>query len=196
MLHKLITDPFLILVNNQKQPFYASNSFPNQIIYSENLYKALKKLTFFPFRTVCHRYVTSMWFVCDSHVHVCHLYVTRMSSACHLYVLVCHWYVTCMYSYAIRLSLVCTCMSSVCHSYVLVCHPYVTLMYCYVIRMWLICTRMSSECHSYVPVCHSYVTRIYSYVTRMWFYHEPFLNCVIESFYCIFYCYTKASGCE
>ena len=35
-----------------------------------------------------------------------------------------------MYSYVIRMSLVCTRMSSVCHSYVLVCHPYVT-------RMWL-----------------------------------------------------------
>ena len=34
-----------------------------------------------------------------------------------------------MYSYVIRMSLVCTRISSVCHSYVLVCHPYV-------IRMW------------------------------------------------------------
>ena len=34
-----------------------------------------------------------------------------------------------MYSYVIRMSLVCTRMSSVSHSYVFVCHPYV-------IRMW------------------------------------------------------------
>ena len=73
----------------------------------------------------------------------------------------------CMYSYAIRMSLVCTRMSSVCHSYVLVCHPYVTRMYSYVIRMSLVCTCMSSVCHSYVLVCHSYVTRMYSYVIRM-----------------------------
>ena len=102
-----------------------------------------------------------------------HSYVIRMS-------LVCHPCVTGMYSYAIRMWLVCTRISSVCHSSVLVCHPYVTRMYSmssvctrmssvcdlYVIRMSLICTRMSSVYHSYVLVCHPYVT-------RMWFYHEP-----------------------
>ena len=41
-----------------------------------------------------------------------------------------------MYSYVIRMSLVCTRMSSVCHSYV--------------IRMSLVCTRMSPVCHSSV----------------------------------------------
>ena len=56
-----------------------------------------------------------------------------------------------VYSYVIRMSLVCTRVSSVCHSFVLVCHPYVT--------------RMSSVCHSYV--CHSYVIRMYSYVICM-----------------------------
>ena len=75
-------------------------------------------------------------------------YVIRMSLVCNRMLSVCH-------SYVIRMSLLCTCMSSVCHSYVirmsLVRHPYVT--------------RMTS-------VCHPYVTRMYSYVTRMWFYHE------------------------
>ena len=93
-----------------------------------------------------------------------------------------------MYSYVIRMSLVCTRMSSICHWYVLVFHPYVTGMYSYVIRMSLVCTRMSSVCHSYVlerlpyvtrmsSVCHSYthsyVLVCHPCVTRMWFYHEP-----------------------
>ena len=81
--------------------------------------------------------------------------------------LVCHPYVTCMYSYVMRMSLVCTCMSFVCHSYVLVCHSYVTRMYSYVIHMSLVCTRMSFVCHLYLLVCHSYVTRMYLYVIRM-----------------------------
>ena len=71
--------------------------------------KAFKKLTLFFFRTACHRYVT------------------RMSSVCHSYVLVCHPYITRMYSYVIRMSLVCTCMASVCHSYVPVYHSSVVL---------------------------------------------------------------------
>ena len=66
------------------------------------------------------------------------------------YVFVCFWYVTDMYSYAIRMSLVCTRMWSVCYSCVLVCHLYVTRMYSYVFGMSLVCTRMSSVCHSYV----------------------------------------------
>ena len=78
---------------------------------------------------------------------VCHSNVIRMS---------CHSYVTRMYSYVIRMSLVCTHMSSVCHSHV--------------IRTSLVCTRMSPVCHSYVLVCHPYVT-------RMWFNHEP-LKCI------------------
>ena len=72
-----------------------------------------------------------------------------------------------MYSYIIRMSLVCTRMSSVCHSYVLVYNPYVTRMYSHVIRMSIVCTRMSSVCHSYVLVCYPYVTRMYSYAIRM-----------------------------
>ena len=94
-----------------------------------------------------------------------------------------------MYSYVIRISLVCTRMSFVCQSYVLVCHPYVTCMYSYVIHMTLVCTRRSSICHSYVPICHLYVIRMYSYVISMslvcthmslvchlWFYHEHLLK--------------------
>ena len=104
-----------------------------------------------------------------------------------------HSYVTCMYSYVIRLLLVCSCilsvfirMSFLCHfcvlvchlyvtrmysyvmvyhSYVLICHLYITRMYSYIIRMSLVCTRMPSVCHLYVLVCHKYVTRV-------WFYHE------------------------
>ena len=93
-----------------------------------------------------------------------------------------------MYSYAIRLSVVCTRTSSVCrmylyvmvcHLYVHVCHLYVTRMYSHTFRMSLICTRMSSVCqqyvlarmssvcHSYVLVCHPCVTRMLSYVIRM-----------------------------
>ena len=97
-----------------------------------------------------------------------------MSFACHSDVICMRSYFTYIYSYAIRMSLVCIPMSlactrtsSVCHSYVLICHPYVTRMYSYVIRMSLVCTRMSSVCHLYVLVRHAYVTRMYSYVIRM-----------------------------
>ena len=68
-----------------------------------------------------------MSFVC---AHILSIW-TRMSSVCHSYVLVCHPCVTRMYSYVIRMSLVCTRMSSVCYSYVLVCYPYVTHMWFY-----------------------------------------------------------------
>ena len=57
-----------------------------------------------------------------------------------------------MYSYAIRMSLVCTRMLFVCHSYVLVCHSYVTRIYSYAILVSLVCTRMSPVCHSYVAL--------------------------------------------
>ena len=79
----------------------------------------------------------------------------------------CRLYVTCMYSYVIRMSLVCTCMSSICHFYVFACHLFVTRMYSYAIRMSLVCTRTSSVCQSYVLVCYPYVTCMYSYVIRM-----------------------------
>ena len=52
--------------------------------------------------------------------HVCYSYVTLM----------CLYFIY-MYSYAIRMSLVCTLIPSVCHSYVLVCHPYVTRIWFY-----------------------------------------------------------------
>ena len=71
-------------------------------------------------------------------------------------------YFICMYSYAIRMSVVCTHISSVCHSYVLC-----TRMSSVCIRMPSVCTRMSSLCHSYVLACHPYVTHIYLYVIRM-----------------------------
>ena len=73
---------------------------------------------------------------------VCHSYVIHISPVRHSYVP----YVTRMYSYVIRMSLVC--------------HLYVTRMYSYVTRVSLVCARM-------LPVCHPYVTRMYSYVIRM-----------------------------
>ena len=60
----------------------------------------------------CHPYVTLMY----SYVLACHPYVTRITLSsvshsyvpvCHSYVLVCYPYVTRMYSYVIRMSLVC-----------------------------------------------------------------------------------------
>ena len=48
MHQKLVPDPFLILVNNTKQPLHARNSFKNKIyILKEDYQKALKKLTLF-----------------------------------------------------------------------------------------------------------------------------------------------------
>ena len=117
----LVPDPFLILVNNPKQPFHARNSFTNQIFWKRIIKNLLKSYLF--------------------------LLSDHMSSVCHSYVFVCHSYGTPMYSYVIRMSLVCTRMSSVCHSYIFICHPYVTHMYLYVILMSLVCTRMSSVYH-------------------------------------------------
>ena len=85
-----------------------------------------------------------------------------MSFVCTRMSFVYHPYVTRMYSYIIRMSLVCIRMSFVCHSYILACHSHVTRMYSYVIRMSLLCTRMSFVCYSYVLVCHLYVTGMYS----------------------------------
>ena len=100
-----------------------------------------------------------------------------MSFLCHSQVPVYHLYFTRVYSYVIRMSLVCTRMSlvctripSACHSCVLVCYSYVTI-YCiplcyhllytilcyyllYTIRMSLVFTRMLFLCHSYV-ICMS-----------------------------------------
>ena len=78
----------------------------------------------------------------------------RMLLVCLSYVLVCHPNVTRMYSYVIRMSLVCTRMSYVCQEYVLICHPYVTRIYSYVIRTSLVCTPMSYVCQQYVLICH------------------------------------------
>ena len=63
-----------------------------------------------------------------------------------------------MYSFVIRMSLVCTCITLVCHSYVPEFYP---------IRMAPVCTRMLSVFHSYVLVYHPYVTHLYSHVIRM-----------------------------
>ena len=43
---KLVPDPFLILVNNPKQPLHARNSFKKDILI-EDTQKALKKLALF-----------------------------------------------------------------------------------------------------------------------------------------------------
>ena len=85
-----------------------------------------------------YSYVTSMSFLCPSHmlvyylyVLVCHLCTILMYSyvmLCHSNILVCHLHATHMYFYVM-----------VCHSYVLVCHQYVTRMYSYVSRMSLVC---------------------------------------------------------
>ena len=118
---------------------------------------------------------TRMSSLCHSHALVWHSYVT-MSSVSHSYVLVCHPCVTRMYSYDIRMSLVCTRISSLCHSHALGCHPYVTFMYSYDIRLALchpyvtmpsVCHSYVLVCHQYVLICHPYVTGMYSYVIRM-----------------------------
>ena len=77
---KLIPDhPFLILVNNLKQPLHARNSFTNQIFWKRIFKKALKKLTLFFFLTACHLYVTRMYSYATCMFLVC----TRMSFVCH-----------------------------------------------------------------------------------------------------------------
>ena len=91
-----------------------------------------------------------------------------MPFAYHSHVICMHQFFIYMYSYAIRMSLVC--------------HSYVTCMYSCVIRMSLVCTRMLSVCYSYVLICHPYFTRMYSYVIRMSLVtyepmnHEPILS--------------------
>ena len=47
MHQKLAPDPFLILLNNPKQPLHARNSFKNKIFLKEDYPKGLKKLTLF-----------------------------------------------------------------------------------------------------------------------------------------------------
>ena len=134
MHQKITPDPFLILLNNPKQPLHERNSvILLQIRYFEReLLKSFKKVNLIFLYNRMSPYVTLMSFVCHSYVLVCQSYVTRL------------------YSYVIRMSLVGTRMSFVCHSYVLVCYLYVTRLYSYVICMSLVCTHMSSVCHSYV----------------------------------------------
>ena len=79
-------------------------------------------------------------------------HVNCMSLVCQSYVLLRHSYFTrIMYSYVIRMSLVCTRMPPVCNP------------------ISLVCTRISPACHSYVLVCHPYVI-------RLCFYHEPLFS--------------------
>ena len=101
MNQKLIPDPFLILVNNPKQPLHARNSFTNRTFWKW-IIKKFKKVYFsFEPLVICMSLAcTCTWCVCHSYVLVCHSHVTRM------------------YSYVIRLSLVRTRISSVRHPYV------------------------------------------------------------------------------
>ena len=46
MHQKLVPEPYLILLNNPKQPLHARSSFSNKI-FSEDVQKALTKLTLF-----------------------------------------------------------------------------------------------------------------------------------------------------
>ena len=39
---KLVPDPFLILVNNPKQPLHARNSFKNKLFWKSNIKKPLR----------------------------------------------------------------------------------------------------------------------------------------------------------
>ena len=144
-----------------------TNNVENYNLKVPNLLYCLTFLMSF----VCHSYAIRMSIACTRMCLVYYSGATRMSFVCHSYVLIyyldvllCH-----LYSYVIRISLVCTRMSSVCHSYVLVYHQYITRIYLYIIRMSLVGTHMSSVCHSYVLVCHPYVIRMYSYVIRMSF---------------------------
>ena len=181
---KLIPDPFLVLVNNPKQPLHTRNCFTNHIFWKSHiiLSKSFKKVNFIflPNRmsSICDLHIIRMLLVCSRMSFICHSYVLVCHPLCHSYALVWHPYVIRMYSFVICMSLVCTRLSFVCHSYVLVCHSYVTSVYSYVIRMWLICTPMSFACPSYVLVCHSYVI-------RLWFYHEPFLTHILKITYYI-----------
>ena len=46
MHQNLVLDPFLILVNNLKQPLHAINSLKMRFILKEDYQKALKKVNF------------------------------------------------------------------------------------------------------------------------------------------------------
>ena len=100
-----------------------------------------------------------------------------MISSCHSHAICLRSYFIYMYSYAIRMWVVCTRISSVYHSYVLVCNG-TSLTF---ILMSPVCTRMSSVRHSCILVCiymsslcHLRVLMCHPYVTSMWFYHELF----------------------
>ena len=95
-----------------------------------------------------------MSIVCTRKSHVYNLCDTRVYA--HLMHMSLVWALTLsIYSYVIRMSLVCNRMSSLCHS-----------MCSYIIRMSLLCTPYVVS-YSYVLICHLYVTPMYSHVIRM-----------------------------
>ena len=47
MHQKLVPDPFLILLNNQKKPLHASNSFKNKVFWKRIIKKPLKSQVYF-----------------------------------------------------------------------------------------------------------------------------------------------------
>ena len=99
---KVNSRPLLNLIKQPKTAIACKEFFYKSDILKENFQKALKKITLFFFRTVCHLYDTHMY---SRMSPVC----TCISSVCHSCVFICDPYVTCMYSYVTR-------MSSVCHS--------------------------------------------------------------------------------
>ena len=93
----------------------------------------------------------------------CHSYAICMSVVCTCMSHVCQPYVTALYSYVSRMSLVCVRIWSIYTHMPYLCHSHVLVC----IRMSIVCTRMSSVCHLYALVCHPYVTRMYLYVIRV-----------------------------
>ena len=137
---KVNSRPLFNFTNKPKTAIRCKEFFYKSDILKENCQKALKKDNFiflsntmlsvcYSLSFVCHVIRMPLVYIlmsteCHSYVFVC--YSCVLTCCLYSYVLLCHPYVTGMYSYFIRMSLVCTHMSSVCHSYILVCHPYVT----------------------------------------------------------------------
>ena len=93
-----------------------------------------------------------------------------MSFGCHSHTICMRSYFIYLYSYAIRMSVVCNRIPSACHLYVLVCHPYVTRVYSYVICM----SPVLLICHPHLTRMYSYVIRISLVCTRMFFFLSGF----------------------
>ena len=92
-----------------------------------------------------------------------------MLFSCHSHGICIRTYYIYMYSYVIRMSVVCTLMSSVCYLYVLVCNGMSLVLYSYFIRMSLAFIHVSSVCDSYILACYPYITRMYLQFLRMSF---------------------------